>query len=85
MSKPLKQGDVDKLQKALSNLSSMTKALHVLADSGPVLVSFVDITGHHEKFYIDDAKPKVEIARVVTGLVKERKDAIRKKYDIDIR
>lgn len=85
MSKALKPGDVEKLQKRLCQVSSLGHSIHMLQDGAHVLVSLGDTMGRHERFYINDMSSKGDLANIIKRLLKSEKDAIRKKYDIDIK
>lgn len=85
MPKPLRPGDVKKLQNLFCRISSLRNSLSMLNDDAPVLIGMTDVMGRYEKFYVPGVKAKNEIAVCIERLLKEEKDAIRKKYDIDIK
>lgn len=85
MVKSLKTSDVDKLQKKLCKISSLRSALSILYEDAPVLVSVANSMGRSERFHVEKASSKDQISYVVKELLKAEKDAIRKKYNIDIK
>ncbi len=74
MSKTLNAGDVRRLQKLLHTISSLRGSLKILNCDTPVMVELIDVM-----------KPKRDIEACVQRALEEGKDAIRKRYDIDIK
>ena len=87
MSKPLKPGDVDKLKGSLQRISSLRNCIKILSDDSPPIVSITGtgIKEAHDRFFVMDSQTKASISESIKLLLIAEKNAIRKKYDIDIK
>lgn len=79
-------GDAVKLKEALERVIRLKEAKAVLLDEASVTITVANGFGRVAKFCTDhDHVAKSAILVVVEDMLKFKKDAIRKKYDIDIK
>lgn len=82
----MKALNADKLKRELEKFTSLKKALSLLSDVDPVTISMYSTINGGSNFSIGRSMDaRMGFADVIKGLLKEEKDVIRRKYNIDVK